>query len=295
MKKRIFLSILILLIAASGALALTHYFLAMNRPGQPGPFPERKEGDLRIATLNINWLSFNHDPAYTSARLASIMKEYDIDVVLLQEYRAHWKLNEYEFISIFSSDYSYISIQDECVCISKYPVVAHKRVKYDDLSDSFSDMEILLSDSQRVRIFAAHLITTGVNNFRGADQEAVSSIGSIRTFINNTRIRNNQAVRLSRRASEVQSPLVIAGDFNCIPYATAYRKITRAGLKDCFMVQGHGKGSTYRNLKDLFRIDFIFYNRHLECTDCRIVDEGISDHKMVVSTFINADAQSEKQ
>lgn len=295
MKRRIFLSIILLLIAASAALVLTHYFLAMNRPGQQGPLPQRTEGALRIATLNINWLGFNHDPSYTAARLASVLKEQDIDVVLLQEYRKHWMLDEYEFISIFSQDYSYISIQDECVCISKHPVVSHKRVKYDDLSDSFSDMEILLPDSRKVKIFATHFITTGVNNFRNADQDAMSGLGSIRTFMGNTRIRNNQAESLARKIAEIDSPLVVAGDFNCIPYAAAYRKITKAGLSDSFMTSGHGKGSTYRNLKDLFRIDFIFYNREFECTDCRVVDEGISDHKMLVSTLTPASSHEAEQ
>ena len=89
MKRRIFLSIILLLIAASAALVLTHYFLAMNRPGQQGPLPQRTEGALRIATLNINWLGFNHDPSYTAGRLASGLNELHIDVVLLHEHSKH--------------------------------------------------------------------------------------------------------------------------------------------------------------------------------------------------------------
>ena len=110
-------------------------------------------------------------------------------------------------------------------------------------------------------------------------------LGMALTFIQNGDIRKNQAISLARCTGTVNRPLIIAGDFNCLPWAAPYRQMHSAGLKDSFHEVGHGSGSTYRNLGNFARIDYIFYNDDLVCTDSRIVDDLISDHKMMVSTF----------
>lgn len=291
MRKKICITIVILVLALPAGLAAVFHFLLNNRPGSPAPLPAKAETEFRVGILNINWLNFNHDPEYTTARLASSILENDIDIVLLQEYKCRWQFADEDFISHFPQ--MHLSIQGECACISRFPVISHDRVKYDDLSDSFSDLEIQLPCGRLLRMFGAHLVTTGVNNFKRSDRFA--GTGLVWTLLNNGEIRKNQALSLSRRCGSVRGPLVVAGDFNCIPGASPYRKMRSVPLKDSFLSLGKGKGATYRNLKDQFRIDYIFYNKDLECTDSRIIDDGISDHRMVVSTFRFPDKTEERE
>ena len=228
-----------------------------------------------MGSLNVIYLSYNHNPRATAECLLQTAKEEKLDVLLLQEYKSHWDFDTTEFKKIFRKDFPYISIKDECACISRYPIKRHKRARYADFSGKYSDLSLDLPSEQDLRIFAVHMITTGVNAERV----------SFTTLRGNAEIRENQAESLKRSVETVNSALLVAGDFNSVAGSKVYRKLLRAGLSDSFFKAGHGKGSTYREGVDFLRIDYIFNNEALNCVDSRVVDKGISDHKMIVSSF----------
>lgn len=286
MKKRKKKIGLFLLILSPFLLAAAYVLLLNDRPGTLTALPEHQKNEIRVGTLNANWLSFNSDASLTAKHLLSSAQAHKLDILLLQEYKSHWQLDEKAFTALFRKEFKYISIEDECVCLSKFPILSHKRIKYEDFSDNFSDLILQLPNGKKLRILEVHLMTTGINNFTDPNApHAISGVGVGYTFFGNSAIRKNQSLSLVNYAENISSPLIIAGDFNCVPFSTPYRKMLLMNLKDSFFEMGKGKGSTYRGLKDLFRIDYIFYNEKLFCTDCRIVDDGISDHKMLVSTF----------
>lgn len=283
MKK--FLIILILVIIPVG-LAGSFIFFLNNRPGKQIPIQPHMENELRIGALNVNWLGYNGNAEMTAEILAKSARDNELDILLLQEYKSHWQLDENSFTKLFRKDYKYIFIEDECVCISKFPVNSHKRVRFDDFSDSYSDIIVTLPDKRKVEIFAVHLMTTGINNFTGGEASSMSGMGVSYTFFGNEDIRRNQAVSLVNRIQNVHFPLIVAGDFNCVPFAAPYRKMISSSLKDSFFTNGRGSGSTYRGLGNIFRIDYIFYGDGLQCIDSRIVDDNISDHRMMLSSFL---------
>ena len=278
--------ILLLIVLIPLALAVSYVFILNSRPGIQQPLPLHETEDIRIGALNINWLSFNNNASLTADVLLRSARENDLDVLLLQEYKSHWQLDQKAFSKLFKGEYNHISIQGECACISRFPIKEHKRMKFEDLSDSFSDIILTLPGNRNVEIMAVHLMTTGISGFASSGApDSVIGLGMALTFIQNGDIRENQAISLARRTGTVNRPLIIAGDFNCLPWSSPYRQMHSAGLKDSFHEVGHGSGSTYRNLGNFARIDYIFYNDDLVCTDSRIVDDLISDHKMMVSTF----------
>ncbi|MGN1046109.1 MAG: endonuclease/exonuclease/phosphatase family protein [Candidatus Cryptobacteroides sp.] len=285
----------IIAIVVVPVLLLTMYFFLLNnRPGKPGPLPERIKGELRIGTLNVCWMAFNKDASVTADVIAASAQQNDLDILLLQEYKPHWNFDEKAFRAVFRGRYKYVSIEDECVCISRYPLKSHKRVRFEDMSDNFSDIVVSLPGGKEVEIFCVHLITTGINNFMSEDIPLdVAEIGAAGTFLGNSAIRKNQAVSLAHRVEKVARELIVAGDFNCVPGMAPYRQMLSASLKDSFLSAGKGKGSTYRGFGDLFRIDYIFYGPGLECLDSRVVDDGTSDHKMVVGSFVFAGEEVE--
>lgn len=270
MKRKLFILIIFLLPVA---LCLGFVFLLNSRPGQtPAEIPP---SDIRVGSLNVIYLSYNRNPRVTTECLLQTAKEEKLDVLLLQEYKSHWDFDTTEFKTIFRKDFPYISIKDECACISRYPIKRHKRARYADFSGKYSDLSLDLPSEQDLRIFAVHMITTGVNAERV----------SFTTLRGNAEIRENQAESLKRSVETVNSALLVAGDFNSVAGSKVYRKLLRAGLSDSFFKAGHGKGSTYREGVDFLRIDYIFNNEALNCVDSRVVDKGISDHKMIVSSF----------
>ncbi|MGN1211500.1 MAG: endonuclease/exonuclease/phosphatase family protein [Candidatus Cryptobacteroides sp.] len=288
MKRFIVITVIILIPLA---LATMYFKLLNSRPGTPGPVPEHKEQELRIGALNICHLGFNSDASVSAGVLADSAQENEIDVILLQEYKSHWKFDEKDFKSLFrKKGYKHVSIEGECACISKFPISSHKRVKFEDLSDTFSNILVTLPGKRTVEIFAVHLMTTGLNNFTdGSVPQEVAGVGSVSTFLSNGKIRKNQAVSLARRIERTLNPLIVAGDFNCVPWSAPYRQLTSAQMKDSFFEMGQGSGSTYRGIGDILRIDYIFYGSEFECTDSRVIDNEISDHKMVMSTFVLSD------
>ena len=270
MKRKLFILIIFLLPVA---LCLGFVFLLNSRPGQtPAEIPP---SDIRVGSLNVIYLSYNRNPRATAECLLHTAKDEKLDVLLLQEYKSHWDFDTTEFKKIFRKDFPYISIKDECACISRYPIKRHKRARYADFSGKYSDLSLDLPSEQDLRIFAVHMITTGVNAERV----------SFTTLRGNADIRENQAESLKRSVETVNSALLVAGDFNSVAGSKVYRKLLRAGLSDSFFMAGHGKGSTYREGVDFLRIDYIFNNEALNCVDSRVVDKGISDHKMIVSSF----------
>lgn len=270
MKRKLFILIIFLLPVA---LCLGFVFLLNSRPGHtPAEIPP---SDIRVGSLNVIYLSYNRNPRATAECLLQTAKDEKLDVLLLQEYKSHWDFDTTEFKKIFRKDFPYISIKDECACISRYPIKRHKRARYADFSGKYSDLSLDLPSEQDLRIFAVHMITTGVNAERV----------SFTTLRGNAEIRENQAESLKRSVETVNSALLVAGDFNSVAGSKVYRKLLRAGLSDSFFKAGHGKGSTYREGVDFLRIDYIFNNAALKCVDSRVVDKGISDHKMIVSSF----------
>ena len=101
----------------------------------------------------------------------------------------------------------------------------------------------------------------------------------------NDKVRESQAMTVRRKIEAIEGPAIVAGDFNSIPLSRPYRIVKGKSLADTYMEKGHGKGSTFRFLYDLLKIDYIMHSRHFECIDCVILNDYISDHRMIVSTL----------
>ena len=72
-------------------------------------------------------------------------------------------------------------------------------------------------------------------------------------------IRARQADQVMRLVDESPYPLIVCGDFNDTPASYTYRK-TKGDLEDSFLAAGKGYGYTYRYLRKLLRIDYLFYS-----------------------------------
>ena len=79
-------------------------------------------------------------------------------------------------------------------------------------------------------------------------------------------------------------PAVAGGDFNAEPSSSVYRRIVDSGLRDAWAECGKGEGLTYPADKPVKRIDYLFLADPLQCSDARVIETTISDHRPLLVT-----------
>ena len=83
-------------------------------------------------------------------------------------------------------------------------------------------------------------------------------------------------------ASEL--PFLLVGDFNDTPASYIYQKATDY-LKDSYVEQGRGFGTTYHGPFPAFRIDYVLHSPDIEALSYKRVKTNVSDHYPVVVTL----------
>ena len=244
-------------------------------------------GDFKIGHVNIcGFTAVSADTKATARQMLQIADSRGVDALFIQEFRHAWNFSERDFIAMARKYYPYVSIEDECAVLSRFPIISHERKMFTDRSDKYSSVLIDVNGRQ-VRVFAPHLRTTGLNYFGyGRDMSNTNNTSRARgLYRENKKIRVAQAESLRDAINYSVTPVIVAGDFNSLPWSKVMRKIQRFYLKDSFLKKGHGKGSTYRAMKDLARIDYILYDKNFDCVDAEILPDELSDHRMITASF----------
>lgn len=83
---------------------------------------------------------------------------------------------------------------------------------------------------------------------------------------------------------KTSTPIVIAGDFNDTPASYLYQRATKL-LKDPYVEQGRGFGTTYHGPYPAYRIDYQLYGGNLEALSYHRVKTNISDHYPIVVQY----------
>lgn len=95
----------------------------------------------------------------------------------------------------------------------------------------------------------------------------------------------DKVVELMARTKKSGMPAIAAGDFNAEPASEAHARVLAAGLRDAWMECGSGEGLTYPAAKPVKRIDYVFLTDPLHCTDARVIETTISDHRPLLVTL----------
>lgn len=89
-------------------------------------------------------------------------------------------------------------------------------------------------------------------------------------------------ILIARRATGM--PLVLGGDMNATPDSAIVKTLIGFGLRDSWTECGVGDGLTYPADKPVKRIDYLFLMDALQCTDARVIETTISDHRPLIAT-----------
>ena len=97
-----------------------------------------------------------------------------------------------------------------------------------------------------------------------------------------------------KRAKQVESikihmnscpyKIVLCGDFNDTPASYTYHELCKT-LNDAFVDKGNGLGKTYAGPWPQFRIDYIMFDKRLNCNKFERAEDTYTDHYPISADF----------
>ena len=182
--------------------------------------------------------------------------------------------------------YPYMVTERDLVIYSRYPITAHKAIKFEMTNNAAMWAEIKISDVV-YRVYNVHLETTGINSMlrRAAKTEAkgleVQNNALLNAIYGSYTVgmiaRSGQANMVAMDMQESEAPVIVCGDFNDVPYSYVYNTMLGDkvdGFKEC----GKGFMYTFRGGNKKVRIDYIFHDKKYKGLTYYTRDITYSDH-----------------
>ena len=243
------------------------YISTLYQFGEPGEAVEKQPG-LKIATYNVA-LFGREASGFMAQDILSEMKKQKVDICCFQEYSDH--SGDKKNSDSYKEYFPYMVMgQHDMVVYSRYPIVRSKNIPFEMTNNSAMWVEVKVED-QVIRVYNAHLETTGINGtlHRAAKAQVNTGIETesnrlLRALYGNYTIgmmaRAGQANVLAMDMRESEVPVIVCGDFNDVPYSYVYNTMLGDkvdGFKEC----GSGYMYTFRGGKKNVRIDYIFHDK----------------------------------
>ncbi len=252
---------------------------------------------IKIAAYNIFRFRFApYDQAAT--RIGTYLKEERVDIACFEEFKPHHIFTPDSIARVLDMPYVAVahnkrSGEYDLAIFSRYPIANAVALTLDDSKYStgvsmYADVDV---DGTMVRIFSNHMQTTSLNQTRQffeREYRAWNAKGGIKAIIlitkvlnMNFKLRATQVQRVRQQIDDSPYPVIVCGDFNDTPASYTYRTI-KGDLHDGFQTSGYGYGYTFRNLKKLLRIDYVFYSDDFKGLRYSSPSLPWSDHNPVI-------------
>jgi endonuclease/exonuclease/phosphatase family metal-dependent hydrolase len=274
--------------------------------------PEEVEEDKAIQVLSYNTHMFN---AYTdkngnkteaSVEMADWVSTHPADVYCLQEFYSNRGSSIYNTINRIGTRYDknrYFSVSTVdrnkadigMVIFSRYPIINEGNIIFKEKSTNRVIWVDLNVKGDTIRVYAVHLQSMSI---KSQDIEnTYSSIGDEESFRKEGRnlarrlrkgfiARSYQVEELLAHVQESPYPVIVAGDFNDIPFSYTYSEMAKV-LNSAFVDAGNGIGATYNGPLPFLRIDNQFYSEGLRAINFQVHHEmGLSDHFPVSARYV---------
>ncbi len=282
----------------------------------PGPYPtsflpDKTPGALRLLSANVrifNVYAELRDPDFTSSRaFIAWLAASPADVLCLQEFyneprgsgesgpvfRSAERLGagsgRHAFVS--TSLTNRIGAEFGLAIFSRFPIVRRGVVPFGKLSQNHAMWADLARPAapgrprpDTVRVFNLHLQSMSLAE---GDIVAASTTeaglrdkapGLLRRFRNGAVARAWQADTVLARVRRSPYPVLLAGDFNDLPYSYPYNQMAGV-LQNAWATAGFGIGATYHGRLPGLRIDQQFASGRWRVLGCRVHREILwSDH-----------------
>ena len=257
--------------------------------------------DFRIANWNIK--SFNGNEKHQKLQeipqlIFNSVEKYNPDIICLQEFNNNINTNQH--INLFTKQYpfyyyskDYVSKNEKynlgCIIFSKYKIIGSNKNQFPN-GESIIYIDIV-KNNDTIRIFNTHLQSfklkpvdfNTIDEMVSPQKNSFHNIADLgKKLFNANKRRYIQSGIVKKQLDSSPYPFVLAGDFNDVPNSYTYYRITK-GLQDAFLFQSFGLGTTYNNLLQTLRIDYILTNKKWDIKQYINVDKNVSDHSLLVA------------
>ncbi|OIR05069.1 endonuclease/exonuclease/phosphatase family protein [mine drainage metagenome] len=265
----------------------------------------KNKNGIRIVDWNVesfNGLSKNKAiKKHIREDIAGTITDLEPDIICLQEFNSTNHLNtETNNIALFAQDYPYYYFSKDykrsngaynsgCIIFSKYPFIDSGRIKY-RVAESLIYADVV-KEKDTFRIYTTHLQSfkfkkedyDGMDKIMERDEDALAASKNIFYKMKLAfKRRGAQAKIVDEAMAKSPYPSIICGDFNDVPNSYTYFHIKK-NRQDVFLKKGFGIGRSFIALAPTLRIDYILPDNNFNIQQFDMVDEGLSDHIMLVT------------
>jgi endonuclease/exonuclease/phosphatase family metal-dependent hydrolase len=273
---------------------------------------ESKSKPLKVTSYNCmlfdlyNW----SNNAGTRASILGSLSEIGPDILCLQEYYTSEEPGDFNNTDTLKEMLNMPHYQEEftttlrgndhwgVATFSKFPIVRRGKILFNTRSNNICIFTDILIGGDTVRVYNLHLQSISFskkdNQFlqdviaQKAEDEVAGSKNILRRLKRAFIKRTAQVEMIAAHMKTCRYKIILCGDFNDTAASYAYQRLSR-GLGDAFVEKGFGLGKTYAGKWPQFRIDFIFHDKGLHCSDYRRSNETNTDHYPITAYFDNID------
>lgn len=239
--------------------------------------------DFSVLNYNVKWFTEARQNNYDD--VINWIVDQEADVLCFQEYYPRPDINQRlmkrgnYFDATGNSRYN-------VALFSKHPILS-KGLLFDEkkLNNVFyADIKI---KQDTVRFYSLHLESMGIDPEKLQDSDGIRNEYDDVKFkiLNGSRARAKQIEVLLDHVAESPYPVVLAGDFNDVPYSYNYFKLGEK-LKNAFEEKGRGLGATYNGKIPFLRIDNQFFGDGLELLHFHTLNNvNYSDHFPIMGSY----------
>ena len=275
---------------------ITHFsnYIKLSKPSGD------KTGTFEVQSYNVRLFNYFEGKKNSNSekRILDLLKNSQADIICLQEIYIIGDpgAKEREIKAALGGKYfSHFKVIPTgknrfygIATLSRFPMAYRGDIVHEK-SSSLSIYTDLVRGNDTIRLFNNHLQSFHLNRMEktflaeltaGSDnKETLYEIRSISASLRQGFARRaDQAQNVKERINRSPYPVIVAGDFNDVPYSYTYAKI-RGDLKDIFQEKGFGFDYTFNESFFRFRIDQVFYDPRIELTAFKMEnDQHGSDH-----------------
>lgn len=239
-----------------------------------------------LKVLNYNLMRFHYEGSTNNKqKIIDWLEEVKPDVLCFQEFpyrpsnvNEFKKLNDYyAFLGGYANSFA---------IFSKYPIVGGGAL-YDGNATNNVVYADINKNGDTIRVYNVHLQSMGIN------PETIQTTDGIKNEYE--KVTNkflfasaNRATQLSDLLTHTQGcpfPMLLAGDFNDVPFSHNYFKLRRS-FQNAFEKEGKGLGITYNNKIPYLRIDNQFFSSEFTVKAFKTVNNiYYSDHFPLIGIY----------
>lgn len=243
--------------------------------------------------FNLNWDNSTGEKVINSIEWA---RSNTADIKCFQEFQQDYTTASRNTLKIISQEgkyhYSFHSFGKSrkkaqgLAIFSRFPIV-NEGVAFDNRNHNGAIFVDLKINKDTIRVYNTHLESMSIAADKLSDPTGIKKNyrQTIKKLKSGIVMRAEQVKLLKEHIENSPYPVILAGDFNDIPYSFTYFSL-RSILKNAFEEAGRGFGFTYNKVLFFLRIDHIFHDEVFEVFNFKTHREvDYSDH-YPISTVI---------